>query len=48
VLRRREATNTNFIVLGLTRPGLETTIYQTRREPTNHHTNDAVVIYTEN
>jgi len=27
-----EATNTNFIVFDLTRPGLETTIYRTRGE----------------
>ena len=27
---RREATNTNFIVFGLTRPGFESTIYRTR------------------
>jgi len=28
----REATNTNFIVFGLTQPGLELTIYRTRGE----------------
>jgi hypothetical protein len=32
-----EATNTNFIVFGLTRPGLEPTIYCTRGEHTNHY-----------
>jgi hypothetical protein len=32
----REATNTNFIVFGLTRPGLEPTIYHTRGEHANH------------
>ena len=31
-----EATNTNFIVLGLTRPGFEPTIYCTRGEHANH------------
>ena len=31
-----EATNTNFIVFGLTRPGLEPTIYRTRGEHANH------------
>jgi cytochrome c oxidase subunit IV len=31
-----EATNTNCIVFGLTRPGLEPTIYQTRGEHANH------------
>jgi hypothetical protein len=29
---RGEATNTNFIVFGFTRPGLEPTIYRTRGE----------------
>ena len=38
----REATNTNFIVFGLTRSGLEPTIYRTRGEHTNHYTTDAV------
>ena len=37
-----EATNTNFIVFGLTRSGLEPTIYRTRGEHTNHYTTDAV------
>jgi hypothetical protein len=39
---RGEATNTNFIVLGLTRPGMEPTIYRTRGEHTNHYATDAV------
>jgi hypothetical protein len=39
---RREATNTNFIVFGLTRPGLEPTIYRTRGKHANHYTTDAV------
>jgi hypothetical protein len=37
-----EATNTNIIVFGLTRPGLEPTIYHTRGEHANHYTTDAV------
>ena len=37
-----EATNTNFIVFGLTRPGLELTIYRTRDEHANHHATDAI------
>ena len=34
--------NTNFIVFGLTRPGLETTIYRTRDKHANHYATDAV------
>jgi hypothetical protein len=37
-----EATNTNFISVGLTRLGLEHTIYHTRREHATHYTTDAV------
>jgi hypothetical protein len=37
-----EATHTNFIVLGLTRWGLEPTIYRTRGEHANHYTTDTV------
>jgi hypothetical protein len=37
-----EATNTNFKVFGLTRLGLEPTIYRTWDEHTNHYTTDAV------
>ena len=37
-----EATNTNFIVLGLTRTGLKPTIYRTQCEHADHYTNDAV------
>ena len=33
-----EATNTNFIVFGLTRPELEPTIYRTRGQHANHYT----------
>ena len=39
-----EAINTNCIVFGLTRLGLEPTIYRTRREPANHYATDADVI----
>ena len=35
-----EATNTNFIVFGLTRTGLEATIYRTRGEHANNCTTD--------
>ena len=37
-----EATNTNFIVFGATRPGIEPTIYRTRGEHANHYAPDAV------
>jgi hypothetical protein len=37
-----EATNTNFIVFGLTRSGLKPTIYRTQGENANHYTTDAV------
>ena len=37
-----EATNTNFIVFGLIRPGLEPTFYRTRGEHANHYATDAV------
>jgi hypothetical protein len=43
----REATNTDFIAFGLTRPGLELTIYRTRSEHANHYTTDAVICYDE-
>ena len=39
-----EVTNTNFIVFGLTRSGLEPTIYPLRGEPANHYTSDVVRI----
>ena len=35
-----EATNTNFIVFGLTRSGFEPMIYSTRGKHANHCTND--------
>ena len=37
-----EETNTNFIVFGLTRQGLEPTIYRTRDEHDNNYTIDVV------
>jgi hypothetical protein len=37
-----EATNTNFIVFGLTRPELEPTIYHTQGEHANHYATDPV------
>jgi hypothetical protein len=37
-----EATNTNVIVFGLTKPGLKQTIYRTRGEHGNHYATDAV------
>ena len=39
----RESANINFIVFGLTRSGLEPTIYRTRGEHSNHYTTYAVV-----
>ena len=39
---REEATHTIFIVFGLTRLGIEPTIYRTRSEHANHYTTDAV------
>jgi hypothetical protein len=33
-----EAINTNFIVFGLTRPGIKPTIYCTQGEHANHYT----------
>ena len=37
-----EATNTNFMVFGLTRLGLGPTIYRTRDEHANHYATDAL------
>jgi hypothetical protein len=42
-----EATDNNFIVYGLIRPGLELTIYHTRGEHANHYTTDAVSRYDD-
>ena len=42
-----EATNTNCIVFGLTRTGLEPTIYRTRGEHANHYTTNAVILYED-
>ena len=44
MLLSEEATNTNFIVFGLTRPGLEITIYRTWDEHANHYATDALLI----
>jgi hypothetical protein len=38
-----EATNINFIVFDLTKPGLKPTIYRIRGEHASHHTTDAVL-----
>jgi hypothetical protein len=40
-----KATNTNFIVFGLTRWGLELTIYRTLSEYANHYTIDVAKKY---
>ena len=40
-----EATNSNSIVFGLTRLGLEPTIYRTQDQHANHYTTDAVLCY---
>jgi hypothetical protein len=37
-----ETTNTNFIVFGLTQPGLEPTIYCTRGEHANQYATNAI------
>jgi hypothetical protein len=42
MLSGEAATNTNFIVFGLTSPGLEPMIYHTQGEHANHYTTDAV------
>ena len=42
-VRSGEVANTNFIVYGLTRPGLGPTIHRTRGEHANHYTTDAVL-----
>ena len=40
-----DAATTNFIVFGLTRPGLEPTIYRTRDEHANHYPTDVVFLW---
>jgi hypothetical protein len=40
-----EATNTNFIVLGLTRHGLKATIYRIQGEHANHHATDELSLH---
>jgi hypothetical protein len=42
-VKTEETTQTNFIVFGLTWPGLEHMIYHTLGEIYNHYTTDAVV-----
>ena len=42
---QRRSKNVNFTVFGLTRSGLEPTIYLTRGEHTNHYTTDAVKLF---
>jgi hypothetical protein len=42
-----EATITNLIVFGMTRPGLEPMIYHTRGEHANHYATDAVHKFLE-
>jgi hypothetical protein len=42
LMLRGEAANTNFIVFGVTRPGLEPTIYCTLSEHANHCTTDTI------
>jgi hypothetical protein len=44
---RGEATNISFIVFGLTRLGLEPTIYHTRGEHANHYTTEVVSRFLE-
>jgi hypothetical protein len=41
-----EATNTNLIVFGLTRPGLEPMIYHTRGKHAKRYNTNALVIKT--
>jgi hypothetical protein len=36
--------NTNFLVLGLTRSGLEPTIFRTRDEHANHYAAEAMLL----
>ena len=44
----REATNTNFIVFGLTRYGIKPTIYRTLCEHANHRSGCAILkVYTK-
>jgi hypothetical protein len=42
-----EATNINIIVFGLTRPGLEPTIYRYRGVHANNYSIDVVHLYIE-
>jgi hypothetical protein len=47
MLLNGDATNTNFIVFGLTRTGLELTIYRTQGEHANYYATDAVLSLLE-
>jgi hypothetical protein len=42
-----KASNTNFIVFGLTRSELKPTIYHTQGEHANHYTIDVVVLLVQ-
>jgi hypothetical protein len=42
IFRRKEVGNTNFIVFGLTQPGLEPTIYRIQSKQLNHCTTNVV------
>ena len=44
MLLSEEATNTNFIIFGLTQPGLELTMYRTGDEHAKHYATDAVFV----
>ena len=41
-----EATNTNVIVYGLTRPGVQPTIYRTQCKHANHYAPVTITIYS--
>jgi hypothetical protein len=41
---RKEATNTNCLVIGLTRLSLEPTIYRTRGKHANYYATDALAL----
>jgi hypothetical protein len=42
-MHSREAANDNFTVFGLTRPGIEPTIYHTQGKYSKHYITDALV-----
>ena len=45
ILSSADTTNTNLLVFGWSRSGLEHTIYRNESEHDSHYTNDAVYIY---